>query len=309
VKISVLIVTFQRPELLGNCLGSLARQTRAPDEAVVVGVSGDEATRRAAEEFGAASPFRCTWRSTPRPSVVEQTNLGLQVCRGDVIAFTNDDAEPYPDWLARIEPYYADETIGGVGGRDYIHLKDGRILDGQAAQVGQVTWYGRLRGNHHLTFPAVVDVHLLKGVNMSCRHSLLRSLDARMAGGGRWHWEIDASFQIRRAGKRLVFDPQVCVDHFPGPRPPSLDPDFVYMANFNLMLNLFKYFDPWQRVAFLLYSFLWGDYPEMGLAVFSKTLLRQLSRTGDLGFAPLLPIALRAKWEALRALRSKASDG
>jgi len=304
VKMSVLIVSYRRPELLANCLRSLQRQTRLPDEVLVVGVEGDEATAEVVRRCAAASAFPVAWYATPTPSVVAQTNLGLTHATGDVVAFTNDDAEPFPDWLARIEPYYEDETIGGVGGRDYIHLADGRILDGQADCVGRITWFGRVHGNHHLSFPQVVDVDVLKGVNMSCRREVLEPLDLRMVQGGRWHWELDMCLGVRQIGKRLVFDPRICVDHFhfQAARPTIVDPKFVYAANHNLTLNLMKYFVPWRQWAFLFYTFLWGDFPEMGLAVFGRTYLKRLIQRRDWGFIRLLGISLRAKWDALRAL-------
>ena len=305
MNMSVLIVSYRRPQLLQNCLRSLERQTRLPDEVIVVGVDEDKATAAVVQQFARASIFPCIWRASPVPGVVQQTNLGLKLCNSDVVAFTNDDAEPFPDWLERMEPYYEDETIGGVGGRDFIHLEDGQILEGQASRIGHITWFGRLHGNHHLSYPHVVDVDVLKGVNMSCRRQLLGPLDSRMSPDGRGHhWEIDASFHIRRAGKRLVFDPHICVDHFPGPRLGTLDPAFVYMANHNLLLNLAGHFGPWRRWVFLVYTFLWGDYPEMGLAVFGKTYLSRLVRYGDIGFIRLLGPSLRGKLDALRTVRS-----
>ena len=312
MKISVLIVSYRRPQLLQNCLRSLERQTRLPDEVIVVGVDEDNATARVVQQLAVTSVFPCIWRSAPAPSVVLQTNLGLEICNSDIVAFTNDDAEPFPDWLERMEPYYEDETISGVGGRDFIHLEDGRIWDGQTNRIGSVTWYGRMYGNHHLSYPQVVEVEILKGVNMSCRRHLLGPLDCRMARGGQWHWELDASLQIRRAGKRLVFDPHICVDHFHGPRPGTLDPGFVYAANHNLTLNLARHFGPWRRWAFLVYTFLWGDYPEMGLAVFGKTYLSRLVRYGDIGFIGLLSPSLRGKVDAIRVLansRNRTVDG
>jgi GT2 family glycosyltransferase len=309
---SVLIVSYRRPQLLQNCLRSLERQTRLPDEVIVVGVDGDETTAAVVQQFAMASGFPCTWQSVPVPSVARQTNLGLETCKSDVVAFTNDDAEPFPDWLERMEPYYEDETIGGVGGRDFVHRNDEQIWEGQVDRIGTITWFGRVHGNHHLSYPQVVDVDLLKGVNMSCRRHLLGPLDPRMVPGGRWHWEIDASFQIRRAGKRLVFDPHICVDHFAGPRPGTFDPGFVYAANHNLTLNLVKHFGLWRRLAFLAYTFLWGNYPEMGLAVFGRTYLSRLVRYGDIGFIRLLGLSLRGKMDALRALansRNRAVGG
>lgn len=306
MRFSVLIVSYRRPQLLQNCLCSLERQTRLPDEVVVVGVEGDEDTAQVVKHFAAATSLICLWFTSPEPSVVRQTNLGLEHCDGDVVVFTNDDAEPFPDWLARMETHYQDASIGGVGGRDLIHLGNCQILEGQAKCVGQITWFGRVYGNHHLSYSKVVDVDVLKGVNMSCRRELLNLLDSRMAGGGRWHWELDASFQVRQAGKRLVFDPRICVDHFHGPRPGLLEPKFVYMANHNLILILGKHFGPWRQLAFLAYAFLWGDFPEMGLAVFVKTYLSQLVQDRNWAFIRLLSASLRGKIDALKVLSRKS---
>ncbi|MBM3157704.1 MAG: glycosyltransferase family 2 protein, partial [Chloroflexi bacterium] len=298
MSMAVLIVSYQRPQLLQSCLHSLERQTRPPDEVIVVGVDGDEATAAVVQQFATICAFPCVWRSVPIPGVVQQTNLGLELCSSDIIAFTNDDAEPFVDWLQRMEAYYEDESVGGVGGRDFIH-RDGHVLDGWPGRVGRITWFGRLHGNHHLSHARAVDVDVLKGVNVSVRRQLLKPLDLRMTQGGRWHWEIDMCFQVRRAQRRLVFDPQICVDHFEGPRLSTLHPSFVYAANHNLTLNLVEHFPLWRKIAFLVYTFLWGDYPEMGLAVFFRSYLEQLIRYRNWSFGKLLWYSLKGKWDAM----------
>lgn len=298
----MLIVTYQRAMLLENCLRALERQQRIPDEILVVGVDGDAPAAAVVDEFAASAGFPSGWRSTPVPSVVEQTNLGLDACCSEIVAFTNDDAEPRTDWLARMEPYYEDATVGGVGGRDYVY-RDGQLWRGAADRVGQIAWYGRHYGNHHLDYPRVTEVKILKGVNMSCRRELLGPLDSRMVSGGRWHWELDVCAQVWGQGKRLVYDPQICVDHYLGPRPSSADPDFVYAASHNLTLNFSKHLPNPQRWLFIAYDSLWGTYPEMGLAVFGRTYLERLVRYGDWGFVRLLVASLRGKWDALGALR------
>ncbi len=37
------------------------------------------------------------------PGVVAAMNLKLEMAQGDILAFTDDDAAPGPDWLARME--------------------------------------------------------------------------------------------------------------------------------------------------------------------------------------------------------------
>jgi GT2 family glycosyltransferase len=300
---SVLIVSYQRPELLQNCLYSLRRQTRPPDEIVIAGVEGDNPTERLVHEFAQTGPDHVVWLSTPEPNVVLQINLALAHAVGDVVCLIDDDAEAFQDWLEGIESHYADPQIGAVGGPDHLHDGEGRLITGRATRIGHITWFGRLWGNHHLSFHRVVHVDVLKGCNMSFRKRLVPAIDKRLALGKRCHhWELDICLHIRKQGKALLYDPAIQVNHYPGPRASVLSPDWVYQANFNMTLVFAKYFSLLRRLTFLLYTFLWGDLPEMGLTVFLKTYLIRLVCYRDIGFIRLLGPSLRGKMDALRAL-------
>jgi hypothetical protein len=99
-------------------------------------------------------------------------SAGLAAARGEIVAVTDDDAVPRPDWLAGIvERLEADPGLGGVGGRDWIH-RGGEVWEGERTQVGMVRWYGRVVGDHHLGVGGARDVHLLKGVNQRSADSL-----------------------------------------------------------------------------------------------------------------------------------------
>ncbi len=126
--------------------------------------------------------------------------------------------------------------------------------------------------------PHVVDVDVLKGVNMSCRKTLYRPIDSRLAQGGQRHWEIDLCLTVRAAGYRLVYDPAIRVDHyhFGADRAPIMRPEYIYANSHNLTLCQVKHRSGWKRAAFVTYDLLWGDLPEMGLAVFLRTYLKQL---------------------------------
>lgn len=306
MKISVLIVSYRRPQLLANCLRALARQTRLPDEVLVVGVEGDGETETVARACEGIQ-----WLASPAGDVVRQLNLGLAQATGDIICLIDDDAEAFPDWLERIEPHYANPRIGAVGGPDYLHDEQGCRITGRATHVGRITWFGRLWGNHHLSYPDVVAVDVLKGCNMSFRRALAPAVDERMSVGGRCHhWELDIALRIRQQGKLLVYNPAVRVNHYPGPRTAVLEPGWVYMANFNLVLVFLKYFHPLRQLAFLLYTFLWGDLPEFGLGVFVLTCMKQRQADKPANLIPLLAVSLRAKVDALRALaRGEAAAG
>ena len=73
-------------------------------------------------------------------------NAGLNEATGSIICFTDDDAEPWGDWLERIEGHFRDPTIAGVGGRDIV-IVDGKSIKGKCKVVGKMFWFGRYIGN------------------------------------------------------------------------------------------------------------------------------------------------------------------
>jgi glycosyltransferase involved in cell wall biosynthesis len=97
VDVSVVVPTRGRPRLLARCLDALDRQTLPRDryEVVVVDDGPDEATRRVAAEHGAAYVA-----AGPHRGPAAARNVGWQLARAEVVAFTDDDTLPDPDWLA-----------------------------------------------------------------------------------------------------------------------------------------------------------------------------------------------------------------
>ena len=207
------------------------------------------------------------------PGVVHALNAALAHCVGDVLAITDDDAAPRPDWLHRIEAHYvADPTIGGLGGRDWIY-NDGVIERGDSAVVGRILWYGRIIGNHHRGAGPARDVDLLKGANWSFRTTAIRPIgfDTRLRGSGAQVYnEILASLGVKRAGWRLVYDPEVTVDHYLGKRHDrdqrqKLDKLATENRAFNLRLALDEIQPKWLRVMALAWQLAVGNREAPGI--------------------------------------------
>jgi glycosyltransferase involved in cell wall biosynthesis len=113
VRISVVVPTLNRVDDLRRCLAALARQTRPADRIVVVVHDSDAATQEALAAWRdrGSEVSATTVRARGLPAAL---NAGLDAVAGDVICFTDDDAEPWPDWLARIEAHYRDPSVGAV---------------------------------------------------------------------------------------------------------------------------------------------------------------------------------------------------
>ncbi len=219
-SMTVIVPTYRRPDDLRRCLVALAAQSRPPDKVLVVVRDTDTDTWEmlAAQAF-AGLPL--TTVSVHVPGQVQALNAGLERVRTDYVAITDDDAAPHVDWLERIcAQFDANPNVGGVGGRDFLHL-GGALQDGRARVVGKVPTFGKHVGNHHIGYGPPREVDILKGVNGSYRTSALQPIgfDTRLRGtGAQVHWEISLGIALRRAGWRLIYDPKVAVDHYPAPR-------------------------------------------------------------------------------------------
>jgi GT2 family glycosyltransferase len=283
VRLTVLIPTYKRPEDLRRCLDAVALQTRKPDDVIVVVRDTDEATQQMLRTIDAPERGIRTVFVTD-PGQVQALNAGLAETNTDIVAITDDDAVPHPDWTERIVARFETRCdIGGVGGRDRLH--DGGILqEGRATVVGRVPLIGRHIGNHHLGFGAAREVDVIKGVNGSYRTQAIRDIgfDTRLRGtGAQVHWEISLGIALRRSGWKLVYDPAILVDHF-----------------------LAKRFDEDQRKTF--------NPLAMENAAYNETLIRmdQLSPAGGIVFvAWAVLIGTRATPGLVQWLRFRPSQG
>lgn len=305
LRLSVVVPTYRRPDDLARCLRALRAQRRAADEVLVVARPDDEATHAVLRAERAGWP---ALRAVPvrEPGQVAALNAGLAAARGDVVAITDDDAAPRPDWLARIEAHFAaDPRLGGVGGRDWIHRPDGRVDEGRKATVGRMQWVGRIVGNHHLGHGPAREVDVLKGANMSYRRAAVAPVgfDRRLRGcGAQVGNDLAVSLAVRRAGWKLVYDPAVAVDHYPAIRHDDdrrERPSVQAVANsaFNEALVVSEHLSPARRVVYAAYTLAMGtrQHPGPGRAA-----LLALQRTPHV--ATRLRGAMTGKAAALRAL-------
>jgi glycosyltransferase involved in cell wall biosynthesis len=106
IRISVVIPTYERPDLIARCLEALARQDFPADEFEIV-VADDGASARI-ETLVQTMAQRL--RAGPRLRYVAVTgthgpaaarNTGWRAASAEVIAFTDDDTVPERDWLSQ----------------------------------------------------------------------------------------------------------------------------------------------------------------------------------------------------------------
>lgn len=319
MDLSVIIPSYRRCDDLDRCLRALVRQKRPADEVIVVARVDDAPTLALVSHWLSTANDDTLpglrLATVEEPGQVAANNRGFDAARGDILCLTDDDAAPHPDWLMRIATHFTrDRGLGGVGGRDRVH-EGGRVLQGEAGCVGEVRWYGRVIGNHHIGAGPARDVDVLKGVNMAWRRSAVAGLrfDSRLRGAGaQVHNDLAFSLAVRRAGWRLLYDPALCVDHFPAPRADAdqraiFNAEAYYNASYNLHLVIDEHLRasgvPATRRALAgAYQVLAGsrNYPGWLRAL-------ALSVSGEGGRAwRRMSLAQRARADAIEALRQTA---
>lgn len=277
MRICVLVPTLARPDDLVRCLGALDAQTRRPDEVAIVVRPEDEATA-AALRAATFEDLAIAVVPVASPGQVAALNEGLAHARrtgADIVAITDDDAAPRPDWCARIERHLDhDLAVAGVGGRDWMHDDGGGVDEGSMPVVGTVQWFGRIIGGHQRGVGSARDVDVLKGANMAFRLSAIDGLtfDDRLRGSGAQIFNDFAfSLAVRARGGRLLFDPDVAVDHYPADRTSDhprvgRSTDAFAEAAHNETLALAGYLGGPRLLVYIVWSTLVGSRLAPGLA-------------------------------------------
>jgi len=265
VKISVVVPTLNRVEDLRRCLAGLACQSRPADQIVVVVHESDVATQEALAAWRDRVP-EVTVRTAHARGLPAALNAGLDAAAGDLICFTDDDAEPWPDWLARIEAQYRDSSVGAV------HPPD------------------------------AVEVDTLKGVNMSYRATALRGFrfDERLCVVSGSCTEIDAGFFLKRGGWRLIYDPAIRVNHHMSGRAWGVErshPDVSYDFSHNYTYVILKHASWPRKVCSLVYFLLVGQRRAWGLLA----ILIDPFLTGELRWWGQLGATLRGRIAGVRS--------
>ncbi len=199
--ISILISTFNCVDTIEACLSSVLADPFPDKEIIVVDGGSTDGTldviRRLGE--GAACPFSLHFDEGRGLGYAR--NLGVELARGEYVAFTDADCEVAPGWLAALHERAQAEECGGVGGR---------VLTAPTSDFWGRCVAALLMGR------SVEHSIALDSINMD---NALYRRDVLLAIGGfdprftRYGEDADLNWRLTDAGHRLVYAPEAVVWH------------------------------------------------------------------------------------------------
>jgi hypothetical protein len=119
VSSAVVIITYERPDVLRDTLEYWRRVEPGPDQFLVVDASTDAEGQRLSvvqQYQDLFAPPGGHYLIAVQPSITAQRNLGLDRVEADVVLFTDDESKPEPDYLSKILEVYERDRLGVVGG-------------------------------------------------------------------------------------------------------------------------------------------------------------------------------------------------
>jgi glycosyltransferase involved in cell wall biosynthesis len=185
---SVLICTYNRPDMLEMALKALIDRTaERPDQVIVVN-GGDERSDRIVQTYKDNSAVKVELVKTVNKNLATSRNIGLAYCTGDIVAMTDDDAEVYPDWVTQMKKAHAEHLkAGGVGGAVIGADSDKSLL----SRIADVVTFS--------TPPQPGYVSTIAGVNVSYKRSVLMEVglqDETLFRGE----DVDFNWRIKKLG-------------------------------------------------------------------------------------------------------------
>ena len=203
--LSVIICTRNRPGELARALLSVAQNSGADFEVVVVDQSDGGETadvvRRLQGQYQNVRYFPVASRGLSLAR-----NFGVSQASGSVLAFTDDDCEVGKEWVSRIAGVFAAEPgLGILFGQVF-------LSEGPAAEA--LVPCMRLSSRRQLTRGTVAGM----GANMAFRRGLferIEGFDSLLGAGGLFEGGEDYDFLYRaqRAGYSAMADPSVELVH------------------------------------------------------------------------------------------------
>ena len=198
---SVLICTYNHPEMLEMALDALINRTIEKPNQVVIVNGGDDRSDQLVRKHLDRQDIKIELIKIVNKNLANSRNIGLAYCTGEIVAMTDDDAEVFPDWITQMKRIHAEHPeAGGVGGAVLGANSQNNLL----SRVADVATFSSP------TKPGYIRT--IAGVNVSYKRSVLQAIgqqDETLFRGE----DVDFNWRVKKLGYEIYYSPAIKVLH------------------------------------------------------------------------------------------------
>src|SRR5687767_8233694 len=216
MDISLVVCTRNRASQLAKALPYFARlKCEASWELVLVDNGSTDATSVMMAEFAGSAGVNTVLIDEPKVGLSAAHNTGWRQSNGNLVAFTDDDCYPVPDYLDQICRCFTGSDLGYVGGRVLLFDPNDYPITIQPSE-------------RHVDIPphSFISPGMIHGANFAFRREVLERVggfDERIGPGTpvRSGTDIDILARASAHGFPGAYDPRPVVYHHHGRSKPE----------------------------------------------------------------------------------------
>jgi GT2 family glycosyltransferase len=217
--ISVIIVNWDRRELLRSCLQSLERQTISGFEVILVdNGSRDGSVEMVRTNFTKHIIFSVQLiANTTNLGFCTANNQGIAAARGELIALLNNDAEAEPQWLDALASAFREPDVGMAASKILVYEDPSRI--DKAGHLIYPDGQNRGRGTGEVDqgqYDRIEEVLWPDGCAAMYRRSMLDEIGGFDEDFFAYADDAELGLRARAAGWRCLYVPTAVVRHHRG---------------------------------------------------------------------------------------------
>lgn len=202
-SITVAIITRNRADLLDQCLTALEKQTVKPDNIIIVDNASSDNTRQVVDKF--SKSFKIQYYFESKIGIPISRNLAIKNCKNSILAFTDDDCVPPPDWVNQhIKAHKKFPRVSAVQG--YTLPKDRSHIFAILYEMNYSFWL-------HVNVDENGYIKVGDTNNFSVKIAIIRKtglyFDESISRGS----DVDFAKQLINEGKKIIFQPHVLNEH------------------------------------------------------------------------------------------------
>jgi GT2 family glycosyltransferase len=197
-KVSVVVCSSNGSKTLDGCLRSLEKLNYPDYEVILVNDGSTDSVPQIAERY---SYIR--YHAQPNRGLSVARNVGMDLARGDIIAYTDDDCFADPDWLYFLVAKLLETGATGVGGPNLLPTNDGPVAACVSASPGTPA---------HILIDDNVAEHV-PGCNMAFWADRLRAIGGFDPVYTKAGDDVDVCWRLQEEGDQIVFAPAAMVWH------------------------------------------------------------------------------------------------